>query len=115
MSPGTYWVWAGGGNGYSMARQIDGSVWSWGIGSSGQLGTGVTGAQGLTRVSTLGWPVIAAGTNHVVALDANGSMNAWGQNWYGQFGDARTTSSLVPVMGDFQAFAATSTVTVPDG
>jgi alpha-tubulin suppressor-like RCC1 family protein len=40
---------------------------------------------------------IAAGTQHGLALLANGSVVAWGGNQYGQLGDGSTTNRLTPV------------------
>jgi alpha-tubulin suppressor-like RCC1 family protein len=40
---------------------------------------------------------IAAGGTAAYALEANGTVWAWGDDDYGQLGDAATTSSDVPV------------------
>lgn len=71
----------------------DGSVWSWGDNSFGQVGIGGTSSpaavrmQDGNRLSSI--KAIAAGAHHSVALDEGGFVWAWGKNDYGQLG--RTT------------------------
>ena len=50
------------------------------------------------QVSDLtGITAIAAGELHTVALKNDGTVWAWGKNYYGQFGDGTTTNSNTPV------------------
>ncbi|MFA5793924.1 MAG: fibronectin type III domain-containing protein [Candidatus Brocadiia bacterium] len=42
------------------------------------------------------WSVIAAGSGHTIALKIDGSLYAWGQNFYGELGDGTTTNRLTP-------------------
>jgi alpha-tubulin suppressor-like RCC1 family protein len=70
------------GVGYSVAALGDGTVWSWGLNNTGQLGTGTTtdsstpvqavGVTGITRIS--------AGDNHALAVTSGGGVWAWGRN-----------------------------------
>jgi alpha-tubulin suppressor-like RCC1 family protein len=41
--------------------------------------------------------LLAAGNNHALALRADGTVQAWGDNYAGQLGDGTTTSRLTPV------------------
>jgi alpha-tubulin suppressor-like RCC1 family protein len=88
------------GESHSLALLKNGKVMAWGNNESGQLGTG-SGAfestvpvevKGLTNVKA-----IAAGANHSLALLANGTVMAWGDNESGQLGNGNTTLSRVPV------------------
>ncbi|MDZ7817030.1 MAG: RCC1 repeat- and reductase domain-containing protein [Planctomycetota bacterium] len=43
------------------------------------------------------WPMIDGGESHGVYLASDGSLKAWGYNYYGVLGDGTNTDSLVPV------------------
>jgi alpha-tubulin suppressor-like RCC1 family protein len=85
-----------------LALRSGGTVEAWGDDTSGQLGNGtpstsdnaenpvtVPGLAGVTQVS--------AGTEDSLALLANGTVMAWGDNTRGELGNGTTTSSDVPV------------------
>ena len=79
----------------AMALRSDGRVWTWGLGSNGELGTGTTTTRQLTPVlvpGLTGVTTLAGGRNHVLALMADGSVKAWGQNTYGQVGTGATSA-----------------------
>ena len=42
-------------------------------------------------------PMVAAGLSHTVALRHDGTVWAWGHNWYGQLGDGTTIDRYTPV------------------
>lgn len=74
----------------------DGTVWTWGSNSQGQLGDGTYGftprttpaqVSGLTNVVA-----VAAGTDFTLALRSDGSVWAWGNNASGQLGDGTTAT-----------------------
>jgi alpha-tubulin suppressor-like RCC1 family protein len=81
-----------------LALRSDGTVWSWGENSNGELGTGRPDSEyspvqvvGLTEVTAI------AGGGHVLALRSDGSVWAWGSNGVGQLGNPSTTLSRVPI------------------
>ena len=93
---------------YALALASDGTVYSWGFNSWGQLGNGTSGtannASAPVAVKTVGTPMngktitqVAAGATHSLALATDGTMYAWGKNEYGQLGNDSTTNSSVPV------------------
>jgi alpha-tubulin suppressor-like RCC1 family protein len=87
------------GDGYSLARTSDGSVWSWGDNAEGQLGdTTTTDRTTPVEVDGISTAVaIAAGFQHALALLSDGTLNAWGNNDAGALGDGTTDSATTPV------------------
>ena len=91
------------GSGFTLALKDDGSVWAWGRNGFGQLGDGMkaeanTGRATPAAVSGLsGVMAISAGINHSLALKADGTVWAWGNNSSGQLGDGTTIDRPLPV------------------
>jgi RHS repeat-associated protein len=84
---------------HSLAVKNDGTVWAWGLNSSGQLGNGNTTNQ-KTPVKVTGianGSGVAGGALHSLALRSDGTVSAWGSNAYGQLGNNSTTNSSTPV------------------
>ncbi|HXB68195.1 MAG TPA: hypothetical protein VNY05_08130 [Candidatus Acidoferrales bacterium] len=94
-----------GGGGHSMALKADGTVWNWGFGLSGQLGNGGNISSNVPVQVTGLSPVIAIAdgydfpdqTGHSLALQADGTVWAWGFNGAGELGNLTNTDSSVPV------------------
>jgi len=94
---------------FSLALGLDGSVWSWGYGGEGTLGTGANPLAQTTPVRVPGLPPVQAlaaaggmtgsieGLEHTLALAADGTVWGWGQNLQGQLGDGTTTLRWTPV------------------
>jgi len=80
----------------------DGHVWAWGRNEYGQLGdggaSGSTGQRVPTQIAGLS-NIIAVATNryHTLALASDGTVWAWGANWYGQVGNGSTATQYAPV------------------
>jgi len=74
---------------HSLALRRDGTVWSWGWNSTGQLGDGTTVDRSVPiRVRDLtGVTAIAAGEGRSVALKRDGTVWGWGCSAYGQLGE----------------------------
>lgn len=98
-------VAAGADTGFALLR--NGTVWAWGDGSFGDLGTGACRVRHPTDCAGSFRPepvrrlshvrAIAAGTYAAYALAADGDVWAWGYGLYGQLGDGGTDNSDVPV------------------
>lgn len=76
----------------TIIRKTDGTVWNWGANLVGQLGNGTTNSNPTTSPIQLGsandWQTISMRGTHVLALKNDGTLYAWGNNFYGQVGDA---------------------------
>lgn len=94
------------GTDFTLALRTDGTLWAWGLNTSGQLGdnsTTLRSAPVQITTSTL-WTSIAAGTAFSTGMRSDGTIWTWGINGSGQLGDgttlnrsiAATTSSGLP-------------------
>jgi alpha-tubulin suppressor-like RCC1 family protein len=90
-----------GGDGFSLALDGSGNVWSWGDNTYGQLGRSTTNPDPTPGKVTFpnGTVIvaIAAGASHALALDQPGNVWAWGNNASGALGDNTTTNRPQPV------------------
>src|SRR5439155_1562430 len=89
----TDWMVVCAGASHTVALKSHGTLWAWGINVDGQLGDGTTATQRLEPVqvgTATNWAAVAAGVSHTVALKADGTLWAWGQNTFGQLGAGTT-------------------------
>ena len=91
------------GGSHTVAIAEDGKVYAWGYNSDGQLGDGTNNKRNIpiciSDISTnlINIKEISAGNYHTVALDEEGRVYAWGENYYGQLGDGTTNNSNIPM------------------
>ncbi|MGI4864268.1 MAG: T9SS type A sorting domain-containing protein [Janthinobacterium lividum] len=94
------WLSASAGYSCTLAVRADGTLWAWGYNGSGQLGLGAastTSQPAPTQVGTATtWQRVSAGNGHTLALQTDGSLWAWGDNYVGQLGLGTTTSPTGP-------------------
>lgn len=99
ISDGTSWT-------KDFTSTLNAVAVAWGSDSDGRLGD-ISTANQSSPVSVAGgfsdWIQISTGTAHTVAVRRNGTVWAWGRNWFGQLGNnnATTQSSPVSVIGGF--------------
>ena len=97
----TDWLKVSAGNRFSLAIKNTGTLWSWGWNFTGQLGNGLN-TPDLNLPAQVGtsnnWRKIDAGDQHSLAIDASGTLWAWGNNTFGQLGDGTNTTSLSPII-----------------
>jgi alpha-tubulin suppressor-like RCC1 family protein len=95
------------GHSFSVIAKTDGTVWTSGNNSNGQLGhasgTKLAQVSGVNGVGLLtGIAKVAAGTYHVLALTNSGSVLAWGNGFSGQLGNSfvgANSQTPVPTTG----------------
>ncbi|HTR50050.1 MAG TPA: hypothetical protein VMJ10_05030 [Kofleriaceae bacterium] len=98
LAPGTWAEVALGGT-HGCGIRLDGSLWCWGDGASGQLGLGpdVLATAMPTRVGTATWKHVSAGLAATCAIDTGDALWCWGANDDAQLGDGSTTNRTSPV------------------
>lgn len=90
---------------YSLALKDDGTVWAWGTIANGEQDDDTMNEvikkpvqiKGLTGVAA-----IAAGLWHSLAMKKDGTIWAWGRNYYGALGDGTQIGRRTPVRASVQ-------------
>jgi alpha-tubulin suppressor-like RCC1 family protein len=82
-----------GGRYHTVILKSDGTVWTVGANTSGQLGdnTTTTRKSPIQVIGLNGVVAVAAGEYHSMAITSTGALYVWGENGSGQVGDASTT------------------------
>ena len=85
---------------HSIVLSKNGSIWSMGESSDGELGLGSFGGTDIlspTRIGTLNtWVHINAGAEHNFAIKDDGTLWGWGKNDDGQVGTGTTNDHATP-------------------
>ncbi|MBI3233425.1 MAG: T9SS type A sorting domain-containing protein [Bacteroidetes bacterium] len=93
------WINVSGGYHHTVGLKSDGTIWSWGYNTYGQLGLGDT-AYRYSPVQ-IGkdnkWVSVIAGSSHCIGLKSDGTLWGWGRNVYGELGDGSITNRDIPV------------------
>ena len=107
----TNWCQVSAGDIHTAAIRTNGTLWTWGSNSSGQLGDNTAASSSKSSpVSVVGgftnWCQVSAGVSHTAAVRTNGTLWTWGFNAAGQLGDntagvGASKSSPVSVVGGF--------------
>ena len=97
---GTNWKQVDCGNFHTAAIKTDGTLWTWGRNSYGQLGDN-TATNRSTPVTTFAggtnWKQVACGQQFIAAIKTDGTLWTWGRNTFGQLGDNTATNRSTPV------------------
>lgn len=92
---------------FSLGIKFDGSLWGWGVNYHGQLGQGMLNAAIGSKPIQIGnsnnWVEVALGAGeHVIGLQADSTLWAWGENSVGQLGDGTRADKYTPIQIDFE-------------
>ena len=86
---GTTWSQVALSSGHAIATKTDGTLWAWGNGGYGKLGTGST-TNYSSPVTTAGggttWRYVYVGSSHSLAIKTDGTLWTWGNNSLGPLG-----------------------------
>jgi alpha-tubulin suppressor-like RCC1 family protein len=91
---------SGGGNNHTTAIKTDGSLWTWGRGNEGQLGTGNPDNKNIPVTTFTGgttWKSVVCGGYHTAAIKTDGSLWVWGLGTNGRLGTNDTITRSFPV------------------
>jgi alpha-tubulin suppressor-like RCC1 family protein len=96
------WSMVHAGSSTTVALRTDGTLWSWGLGTAGELGTNTAiNRSSPTQIGTdTNWTTnFSVGLSHTIAIKNNNTAYAWGLNTNGQLGinDGVSRSSPVQV------------------
>lgn len=85
---------------FNCGIAADSTAHCWGWGGTGQLGDGARPAAQTTPVATVGglkFTAVSGGTQHSCGLAADSTAWCWGDNGFGQLGNATSTDTTRPV------------------
>lgn len=105
ISGGTNWKSISASSNFNAAIKTDGSLWLWGNGINGQLGTNnaISRSSPVQTVSAVtNWKQASAGGSQIAAIKTDGTLWAWGQNFNGILG---TYSPFTNRSSPVQAFS----------
>jgi alpha-tubulin suppressor-like RCC1 family protein len=100
ISGGTNWKQISATGSVAAGIKTDGSLWLWGVGANGRLGTDSNiyrSSPVQTITSGTNWQLAAPGAIHSTAIKTDGSLWTWGRNNYGQLGTNTTVDRSSPV------------------
>lgn len=83
----------------SAALKTDGTLWSWGLNDSGQLGLNSTASvSSPTQIGALTtWIRFSLGDRHMVAISSSGAIWSWGEGIEGRLGLNSSTDVSSPI------------------
>jgi alpha-tubulin suppressor-like RCC1 family protein len=97
---GNDWKSVASGSAHTVAIKTDGTLWVWGLGTSGQLGNNAATNRS-TPVTTFAggtnWKSVSGGDGHTAAIKTDGSLWVWGLNTSAQLGTNDGGNRSTPV------------------
>ena len=100
IAGGTNWSKCTAGIYQSAAIKTDGTLWTWGYNTWGQLGDNTRNTR-LSPIQTIAggtnWKQVSINMYNMIAIKTDGTLWTWGYNAYGQLGDNTTISKSSPI------------------
>jgi alpha-tubulin suppressor-like RCC1 family protein len=99
ISAGTNWKVVACGYNHMQAIKTDGTLWTWGGNTYGQLGTNNTLSKSSPVQTVSGgtnWKLVSSGFYYTAATKTDGTLWTWGYNNYGQLGTDDTINRSTP-------------------
>jgi alpha-tubulin suppressor-like RCC1 family protein len=100
VAGGTNWKQVAGGKLHTVAIKTDGTLWTWGSSTFGQLGDNTVASKSSPIQTVSGgtnWKQVSAGQQVTGAIKTDGTLWVWGGNSYGQLGINDITNRSSPV------------------
>ncbi len=100
ITGGTNWKQVSPGYFYTAAIKTDGTLWTWGDNSYGQLSDNtvvVKSSPVQTVAGGTNWTQVSGGAWHGASIKSDGTLWTWGRNDVGQLGDNTTISKSSPI------------------
>lgn len=93
------WKSIAGGIFHSVALKKDGTIWTCGSNTYGQLGDGTFLPKcNFTKIQGSNWAFISANSAQTFALKSDGTLWGWGNNHYGELGTKDTVNRNLPFL-----------------
>ena len=94
----TTWALVSASSSHTAAVKTDGTLWTWGRGTNGRLGTGnILNRSSPVQVGALtNWSKVSAGNYFTASVKTDGTLWTWGYNGIGQLGDGTTLDRSSP-------------------
>jgi alpha-tubulin suppressor-like RCC1 family protein len=114
IAGGFNWSQVSCGNIYTAAIKTDGTLWTWGYNSAGQLGNNETSSMSSPVQTVTGgntWAEISCGDGSSAAIKTDGSLWTWGSNSYssnGALGDNTEDNRSSPIQTITRGYRWTS-------
>jgi alpha-tubulin suppressor-like RCC1 family protein len=100
FSGGTNWKQVSAGYRSTVAIKTDGTLWTWGINTVGELGNAATTDRS-TPVTTFAggtnWKQVIHGNGHTAAIKTDGTLWIWGAGGFGQLGNNAGVNISTPI------------------
>jgi alpha-tubulin suppressor-like RCC1 family protein len=99
IAGGTNWKQVAAGAAHSSAIKTDGTLWTWGQNTDGQLGDNTTTNKSSpvqTIAASTNWKQVSCNGMHTTAIKTDGTLWTWGQGINAQLGNGVSSSRSSP-------------------